>query len=69
MSAKKNKFGTITIYCDYCSDFFDTNEDFPSDAWKEAKKAGWKGVYPNTYDGEYTNYCPECWEHKKNQEL
>lgn len=55
----KNKFRAYTVYCDYCGDFFDTNEDIPHDAWLEAKAQGWH----RTFNEEYLcHYCPDCWE-------
>lgn len=61
MSIIKNKFGDYTINCDSCSDFYDTTEQDPNDAWKDAKAVGWMRKYdPDSYC--HLHYCPECWE-------
>ena len=65
MSIQKNKFGDYTVYCDFCSDFYDTIESEMTAAWEEAKSAGWKQQYdPENYC--YLHYCSDCWE-KKNE--
>jgi hypothetical protein len=56
---RKNKFGTYTVYCDSCSDFVDTIEDNPADAWREATLEGWVRIFNEDYS---SHYCPECWE-------
>ncbi len=41
----KNKFGDYTIECDGCSDYVDTIESEPEDAWREAQREGWYREY------------------------
>lgn len=66
MSIEKNKFGDYTIQCDFCSDFYDTIENEPESAWKEAQSSGWVRKYDaSSYC--YTHYCPDCWEKHKNE--
>lgn len=72
---RKNKFGTFTIYCDSCSDFFDTNEDSAQDAWEEAKSAGWTRSidinelhelsYRSSGKQDVYHMCPECKEQRR----
>ena len=55
---RKNKFGSLTVYCDGCTDFVDTIEDSFSEAWLDAKREGWSQL---SEDGRFVHYCPDCW--------
>ena len=61
----KNKFEDYTIECDGCSDYVDTIESEPEDAWREAQREGWYREY-DVASYCYMHYCPDCWS-KKNE--